>query len=119
MFSLPVRAFSMATIQVGVLMNILGTEEFRTYGEPDPPKPPRPPLRENKMFRIMTFGVLVLSILWIIGIDAFKLQPSKLTITGLLLCLMFYSGEYIGWQRPKLSSRPRRRKGRHSPWIDR
>ena len=93
-----------------------------SYGEPSGPEDgpaKRKRLRENNRFRALTFGVLVFAVLWIIGIAVLNLHPSKLTFTGFLAALIYYSGEYINWERPRFEKRPKReRKPRHQ-WRER
>jgi len=92
-----------------------------SYGEPSGPEDgpdKRKPLRENTRFRALTFGVMVFAIFWIIGIGI-GLHPSRITFVGFLACLIFYSGEYIAWERPHFEKRAKReRKPRHQ-WRDR
>ena len=109
------------------------TEEFRLFGEitePEPTEPepdelrnnnkePRTPLHESNTFRAMTFGVLVFAILWAAAtILAPDIKPSKLTFLGFLACLIFYSGEYISWKRPKLP-KPKHERKRGYEWRTR
>jgi hypothetical protein len=94
----------------------------RPYIKPSGPEDSpskRQSLRENKRFRALTFGVLVFAILWIIGVTVLNLHPSKLTFTGFLACLIFYSGEFINWERPRLPQRTKRELKVHHQWRDR
>lgn len=89
-------------------------EEYRIYSEPKPPR--RLLWREGTVFRAITFGVLVFSIVWIIATAITPdIRPSRLTRTIFLILLIFYSGEYINWKRPKLP----KRKPRQLPWRKR
>src|SRR5580765_4361875 len=92
-----------------------------SYGEPSGPEDgpvKRKPLRENNRFRVLTFVVLILAILWIVGVGV-GLHPSRLTFVGFLACLIFYSGEYIAWERPRIPKRPKREPKQHHQWRDR
>lgn len=101
----------------------IGTEEFRDFDNVEDTGPKhrsRPPLRNSKSFQLLTFGVLAFSILWLIASSLVpSIHASRLTFTGFLACLIFYSGEYIAWERPRIPKRkPREPKGRHQ-WRER
>jgi hypothetical protein len=98
-------------------------EDFITsYGEisgPEDGPVRRKPLRDNDRFRALTFVVLVLAILWIIGVTIFNMHPSKLTFTGFLAALIYYAGEFINWERPRFPQRPKRERRARHQWRDR
>jgi hypothetical protein len=77
-------------------------------------KKPHQSMREIASIRWLTFGVLLFALAWEAGITLLHLHPSKLTFTGFLAVLIFYTGEFLNWKRPRL---PRRKRGYE--WKDR
>ena len=79
-------------------------------------KKPRPPyIRESKFIRFLTYGVLLFAVAWEAGVVLFHLHPSELTFTGFLAVLIFYTGEFLDWKRPRIPKLRQRR----APWRDR
>ena len=74
-------------------------------------KPPRS-MREMTSIRWLTFGVGLFAAAWEAGVMVLHLHPSKLTFTGFLAVLIFYTGEFLDWKRPRLPVR----KPRQAPW---
>jgi hypothetical protein len=105
----------MAHIQVGVLMR----DEIELNRPVSTPrqvhKKQPPPFRSNQFAKWLTFGVLVFAAAWEVGITLLHLHPSKLTFTGFLAVLIFYTGEFLDWRPP----RPHKRKPRPAPWRSR
>ena len=94
-----------------------------SYGEPSGPEegPDKRKLpRAGKGFIIFTYGVMAFAALWIIAtIFAPSIHASKLTFIGFLCCLIFFAGEYIGWERPRLPKRKPRELKAHHQWRER
>jgi hypothetical protein len=91
--------------------------EFRPIGKPKPDhRVPRPSMRESRIARLLTFGTLIFAVAWEAGVTLFHLHPSKLTFTGFLAVLIFYTGEFLDWKRPRL---PKREPKQHHQWRDR
>lgn len=109
----------MAHHEMGILMQEPAKDFLRPYDEPSGPEehPGKRP-RAGKWFIAFTYGVIVFAALWIIAtIFAPDIHASKLTFIGFLACLIFFAGEYIGWERPRIP----KRKAKHyrDPWRDR
>jgi hypothetical protein len=104
----------MATVQVGVLMDEI--DFSRPTSTPrNVHKKPHKPMREMTSMRWLTFGVLIFAAAWEAGVTLLHLHPSRLTFTGLLAVLIFYTGEFLGWKRPRLPNRNRSPKWRKVP----
>jgi hypothetical protein len=77
-------------------------------------KKPRRSIRDDQFVRWLTFGVGLFAAAWEAGVTVLHLHPSKLTFTGFLAVLIFYTGEFLDWKRPRL---PKRKP--HGDWRDR
>jgi hypothetical protein len=78
-------------------------------------KKPHRSIRDDPFARWLTFGVGLFAAAWEAGVTLLHLHPSKLTFTGFLAVLIFYTGEFLNWKRPRISNPWHRR----APWRDR
>ena len=116
MLTVSVRTLPMATTQVGILMDEIDFSRPVTTPRNIHKKPHRS-MREIPSIRWLTFGTLLFAAAWEAGVTLLHLHPSKLTFTGFLAILIFYTAEFLDWKRPRLPKRkPKQFKG---PWRDR
>ena len=105
----------MAPSQVGVLMDEIEFRPLDNVEDLNPQGKSKLP-RAGKGFIVFTYGVMAFAGIWIIAtIFAPSIHASRLTFIGFLCCLIFYAGEYTGWERPALP----KRKPRQLPWKSR